>query len=69
MAARFMRRLRCAETRRGLVQTADGITVAIGNDGIAPPLCEEFTRSRAEITTEAGRYDVLRTRRRRSTEA
>jgi hypothetical protein len=51
------------------VQTADGITVAIGNDGIAPPLCEEFTRSRAEITTEAGRYDVLRTRRRRSTEA
>jgi hypothetical protein len=69
MAAQFMRRLRRADTRRGFVQIADGIAVAIGHNGIAPLLREEFTLSRAEIATEAGRYDVLRTRRRRSTEA
>jgi hypothetical protein len=68
MAVWFMRWLQCADT----IQTADGIAITIGNDVIAPLLCEEFTLFRAEIATDAGvatptidrRNNVLRTRER-----
>ena len=63
-----MRWLQCADT----IQTADGIAITIGNDVVAPLLCEKFTLSRAEIATDAGmgtptndrRNNVLRTRER-----
>jgi hypothetical protein len=44
-----MRCLQCADP----IQTADGIAIAGGNDAVAPLRCEEFTRFRAEIATDA----------------
>jgi hypothetical protein len=44
-----MRGLQCGDP----IQTADGIAIAIGNGVVARLRCEEFTRFRAEIATDA----------------
>jgi hypothetical protein len=65
--------LLCWLQRADAIQTADGIANMIGNDVIAPLLCEEFTLFRTAIATDAGRVatptndhrdNVLRTRQR-----
>ena len=39
--------------QRHTIQAAGRIAVTIGNDVIAPLLCEEFTRFRGELATTA----------------
>ncbi|WP_029584799.1 hypothetical protein [Bradyrhizobium sp. URHD0069] len=72
MAVWFTRWLQCADTiLADTILAADGIAITIGNDVIAPLLCEKFTLLRAEIVIDAGRVgtptndrrdNVLRTR-------
>jgi hypothetical protein len=58
MAVWFTRWLQCADTiLADTMLAADGIAITIGNDVIAPLLCEKFTLFRAEIVTTPEKWE------------